>query len=171
MLPHKSRLPTYIPSTCSKAHDDVVRSDWLSHVYIPTLASRICTFAPGRGDVYRLFLCCAHTVHEPVHLPTLFTFTPHPCITKNIHRSLSGRRTWNMTNHIAVCDNQEIREPRSKLYVAHGGYALSSIYVKNPRAPPRAPRLTNRNASTHNFMSRGGGRASLSSKSVSRMRV
>ena len=50
-------------------------------------------------------------------------------------------------------------------------YALSSMYVKNPSAPPFAPRLTKRSTSTQSFMSFGIGRESGSSKNVRRIRV
>ena len=43
--------------------------------------------------------------------------------------------------------------------------------MKNPSAPPRAPRFTKRRTSTQSFISFGVGRASLSIKKVSNMRV
>lgn len=51
------------------------------------------------------------------------------------------------------------------------GNSLSSMYVKNPNAPPLAPRLMKRTTSTQSFMSLGVGLAFLSIRKVMRIRA
>jgi hypothetical protein len=108
--------------------------------------------------------------------------TPQPCIMKkslvvirHLHRFAktyvtyqrrrSGRSTWKRSSQIAVC---QMSSSSSSQAVLH---SLNSIYVKKPKAPPRAPCLTKRTTSTHNFMSLGVGRESRSMSRTSKIRV
>jgi hypothetical protein len=79
-------------------------------------------------------------------------------------RRRSGRRRWNTSSQIAESSSAlEVRKLARD--------SLSSMYVKNPKAPLLAPCLMKRRQSTHSFISRAGGRACLSIKKVKRIRV